>query len=84
MMSSTRHANDSYEERNSITELLKASCKNALGDDSTGIEDDDFLEDQELVDSYEFVEDEIPKCPRTRFWTKGMIMSKPTKKVRWE
>jgi hypothetical protein len=56
MLSSTQHANDSHEESDSITELPKSSCKDALGENSTGIEDEDFLENQELIDSYEFVE----------------------------
>ncbi|RYO65882.1 hypothetical protein AA0116_g2824 [Alternaria tenuissima] len=54
MVFSTQLANDSHKERNSITELPKSSCKDVLGENSTGIEDEDFLEDQELVDSYEF------------------------------
>ena len=47
MVSSTQHANDSHEESDSITELPKSSCKDALGENSTGIEDEDFLENQE-------------------------------------
>ncbi|KAG9189104.1 hypothetical protein G6011_05972 [Alternaria panax] len=55
-MSSNQRANDSYDEKNNITELTRVSRKNALNDDYTSVEYEDVLEYQELVDGYEFVE----------------------------